>query len=227
MKNTIVIIISVLFATYTCAQELFEKSIAIDKSAMVELDFQFADQIIIKTWDKNEASVKAIVNINDNSDNDKFSLEVTESGNEIAFKSDIEELEKLSGQNSHYQQGIIVREDDYCVHLEIDFEVWLPATVQLKLKTISGNIEITGLDAPMEINTISGFIDVTISETANADITMKTITGDFYSNLDLLKDEQTGWKNQFAGGKIKASLNDGGNRLFMETISGNIYLRRK
>jgi len=209
------------------AQDIIEKSIPINKSAKVNLDFRFADQIIIKTWDKNEAYVKAIININDNSDNDKFSLEATGEGNNVTFKSNIDDLDKLSGKSTHYQHGVVIREDDHCVHIEIDFEVFLPASAQISLETISGNIEVIGLEAPMEIKTISGFIDVSLSSKANADIEMETITGDFYSDLVLIYEKDKKWKHHFVGGELKALLNGGGASINLETISGNIYLRRK
>lgn len=225
--KTIAIIMSLLWVNCLMAQDIIEKSIPINKNAKVELDFQFADQIIIKTWDKNEAYVKAIININDNNDNDKFSLKATGSGNIVEFKSDIDNLEDLSGRNVHYQRGVVIREDDYCVHIEIDFEVFLPASAQISLETISGNIEVIGLEAPMKIKTISGFIDVSLSQNTKADITMETITGDFYSDLDLIYEKDTKWKHHFVGGELEASLNGGGASINLETISGNIYLRRK
>jgi|GEM_PF-237059 len=227
MKNIIVIVMSLLSAIYIQAQDIIEKSLPINKNAKVELEFQFADQIIIKTWDKNEAYVKAIVNINDNSDNEKFSLEATGSGVNVVFKSDIDDLEELSDRNTHYQRGVVIREDDHCIHMEIDFEVYLPASAQISLETISGNIEITGFDAPMNIKTISGFIDVSLSQNTKADIKMETITGDFYSDLDLKYEEDPQWKHHFVGGELEALLNGGGAAINLETISGNIYLRRQ
>lgn len=227
MKYVLAIIMSVFLAIAGQPQDMIEKSIPVNNKAKVELDFRFADQIIIKTWDKNEVRVKAIVNINDNSDNDKFSLEADGGGDAVSFESKIEDMEKLSGKNNQYMPGVIVREDDHCVHLEIDFEVFLPAGAQIELETISGNVEITGLEAPMDIKTISGFIDISISENANADITMETITGDFYSNLDLMIEKEPHWKHHFVGGKLIAKLNEGGEKIHLKTISGNIFLRRK
>lgn len=227
MKYTIAIIISLIFSLSLIAQDSIEKSATINKSTRVKMDFRFADQIIIKTWDKNEALVKAIVNINDNNDNDKFSLKVTDTGNGVEFISEIDDLEKLSGRNTNIQQGVIVRDDDHCVHLEIDFEVFLPATAQIDLETISGNIEIIGFDSPIKAKTISGFIDVSISPQAKADISMETITGECYSNLELTFKDDPRWEHQYFGGQLEAFLNGGGETIKLETVSGNIYLRTK
>ena len=227
MKITFtIIIICTLFSTIQ-AQDIFEKSIDIKTNKTVSLDFDFADQIIIKTWDKKEAYVKATVNINDNKDNDKFSLKVSSDKNGVSFESDIKDLEKLSKHKTRYQHGVIVRDDNHCIHMEIDFEVFLPGSVQIDINTISGDIEIIGLSEPMDIKTISGFIDITINPKSRVGFNLETITGGFYSNLDLDILKQTDWKHHFVGGDLEAKLNGGGTEINLETISGDIYLREE
>lgn len=227
MKITFTIIMACILASSMQAQEIFEKSIDIKTNETVSLDFDFADQIIIKTWDKKEAYVKATVNINENTDNDKFSLEVSKGKNGVGFESDIKDLDKLSKHKTQYQHGVIVRGDDHCIHMEIDFEVFLPESVQVNISTISGDIEIIGLSEPMDIKTISGFIDITINQKSKVEFNLETITGEFYSNLDLDILGQTDWKHHFVGGDLEAKLNGGGPEINLETISGDIYLRKK
>jgi len=227
MKNTFIIMMACMISFTLQAQEIVEKTTSITSSAIVYLDFDFADQIIIKSWNKNEAYVKAIVNINDNNDNDKFSLEVSNDKQGVTFKSDIEDLEEISKHNKHYQQGVIVRGDDRCVHMEIDFEVFLPESVNIDLNTISGNIEIIGFSKQMEIKTISGFIDLSVDLKSNIHFDLETITGGFYSNLDLDIIKESNWKHHFVGGDVEASLNGGGDEIKLETISGDIYLRKE
>ena len=65
MKKLIIPIIICLFAINIQAQKIVEKTVTLSSGQEVNFDFQFADQIIIKTWNKNEAYVKAIVSIND------------------------------------------------------------------------------------------------------------------------------------------------------------------
>jgi len=227
MKNTFIIMMACMFMSILQAQEIVEKSASFSSSSPVNLDFDFADQIIIKTWDKNEAYVKATVNINDNTDNDKFSLEISSDKYGISFKSDIEDLKEVSKRQSNYQKGVIVRDDDHCIHMEIDFEVYLPETAKIDLNTISGNIEIIGLSESMDIKTISGFIDLSVSPKSKLNFELETITGGFYSNLDLDITKEHDWKHHFVGGDVEASLNGGGNEIKLETISGDIYLREE
>ncbi len=227
MKNTIFIIITCIICSTMQAQDIVEKSTSIRHSESVSLDFEFADQIIIKSWNKNEVYVKAIVNINDNNDNDKFSLEVSKDKDGVSFESGIEDIEELSKHSTQLQHGVIIREDDRCVHMEIDFEVYLPESVKIDLNTISGNIEIIGLSESMDIETISGFIDLTVDKNSKLEFNLETITGGFYSNLDLDILKETDWKHHFVGGDLEAKLNGGGPMINLETISGDIYLRKE
>lgn len=226
MKTIIIIVFAFFMGLCAQAQDIVEKSVPAGKSSRIDLDFQFADQIIIKNWDKNEAYVKATVNINDNEDNDKFSLTATEDKGGVKMKSDIDDLEGISHEKAVYRHGEIVR-NDHCVNMEIDFEIFLPPGSRIHLETISGDVEIMGFNDAMQINTISGFIDVTVDPAANLDFSLETITGEFYANLDLDRENKTEWKNHWIGGKLETKLNGGGPLLELETISGNIYLRKE
>lgn len=226
MKHTIITVIA-LFAAFICpAQDIIEKSVPAGKSSQINIDFQFADQIIIKKWDKNEAYVKAIVNINDNEDNEKFSLTALETANGAELKSEIDDLDEIGNEVEVYRHGKIVR-SDHCLDMEIDFEIFLPEGAKIRLETISGDIEIIGFNNEIEVKTISGFIDVTIDSRSRNDILMETITGEYYSDLDLDRDKKSEWKNHWIGGELETTLNGGGPRIKLETISGNIYLRKE
>ncbi len=226
MKSIIISTIAILFFTYTNAQDIVEKSIVMAKNQEVDLQFDFADQIIIKSWDKSEAYLKAIVNINDNEDNEKFSLTARETASGVEMVSEIENLDEISNEVEVYRHGEIIR-SDHCVDMEIDFEIFLPEGSDINLETISGDIEIIGFNRNLNIKTISGFIDVTIDPGSRNNITMETITGEFYSDLDLDTQKKNEWKNHWIGGDLETTLNGGGPLIRLETISGNIYLRKE
>lgn len=226
MKNIIIISIILISGIFSQAQGIIEKTVSVDKSSKINIDLEIADQIIIKTWDKNEAWVKAIVNINDNKDNDKFSLTATQTADGAKIESEIDDLEKISRKREVFRHGEIIRGDN-CVDIEIDFEIFLPEGAEINLETISGDVEIIGFKNEMEIETISGFIDLTLDPRSRNDIIMETITGEFYSDLDLDREKNSEWKNHWIGGDLKTSLNGGGPLIKLETISGNIYLRKE
>jgi len=78
------------------AQRIVEKTLAVNNKQSIELDFRFADDIRIISWDKKEVYVKAIVEINDGEDNDKFSFDTFEGNSFIKIESEIKDLDKLS-----------------------------------------------------------------------------------------------------------------------------------
>ena len=226
MKYSIITVFALFIAYIGTGQDTIEKSLPVKNYSQINIDFQFADQIIIKSWDKKEAYVKAIVNINNNEDNDKFSLTVRETNDGAKLVSEIDDLDEISNEVEVYRHGEIIR-SDHCVDMEIDFEIFLPAGSEIRLETISGDIEIMGFNSKMEVKTISGFIDVTLDPRSKNDILMETITGEFYSDLDLDRQSKSEWKNHWIGGDLETTLNGGGPRIKLETISGNIYLRRE
>jgi len=170
------------------AQRIVEKTIKIDKDQDVELDFQFADDIIIKKWNKNEVYVKVSVNINDNIDNDDFTLNIFNEKSEIEIKSEIKNLGNKNENTITLRKDKETGEYHYkgnCTHMDLYFEVYLPQGTNLEVKTISGNIEVTDLESEMNLETISGDVDLTLNPNIQADIEMSTISGEIYSNMDL------------------------------------------
>ena len=63
-----------MVCTFLNAQRTVEKSLPLDPGGEVILKFNFAEQIDLKTWDKNEVQVNVRVDINENQDNDRYTL---------------------------------------------------------------------------------------------------------------------------------------------------------
>lgn len=229
MKKTLFLIIVLISFVSMNAQRFVEKTIKIEKDQDVELDFQFADDIIIKTWNKNEVFVKVSVNINNNTDNNDFTLNVFDEKSEIEIKSEIKNLGKKNNNTIVLRQDEETGEYFYngnCTQMDLYFEVYLPQGTNLEVKTISGNIEVTGLHSDMNLETISGDVDLTLNPNIQADIEMNTISGDIYSNMDLnFGDEES--LHRIGGIEISAKLNGGGVSIDLETISGDILLRKE
>ena len=68
---------------------------------------------------------------------------------------------------------------------DIDYEITVPADVALRVSTISGNIDIAGLTGAIEAKSISGFVDVTWPADQGAELSLKTITGEVYTDQDV------------------------------------------
>lgn len=230
MKNnvfTYVLAILMTFSNAARSQKVFEKSSPVNSNDEISLDFQFAKEIKVTTWDKNEVYVKATVNINDNADNDRFSLKLDKRSTGIKVESEIEDLDGL-----HRHKRIVKEEDDgktiiydCSVDMDLYFEVKVPKNNKLEIETISGDIDIKGVLGRMDINTISGFIDLSLPSDYNADLELSTITGGMYSDFDF-NDERNDGYHHYGKNELSKRLNNGGTRIFLETISGDIYLRK-
>jgi DUF4097 and DUF4098 domain-containing protein YvlB len=100
----------------------------------------------------------------------------------------------------------------------------------LVLSTIAGDINITFstlvmvIDKPFSINSVSGEIDITLPSKTATNIEMGTVNGSFYSDFDLSNTQKE--MKRVGGNHLSAALNGGGFKLSIETVSGNIYLRK-
>ncbi|WP_282013901.1 hypothetical protein [Marinifilum flexuosum] len=230
MKKSIYITLLLLLGTvFANGQKIVEKSVKISSDEKISLEFKFADDIKISTWDKNEVYVKASVNINENEDNDAFRFNVNSFSKGIEIESEIENMEDLHRttiiQREQNKDGKTETITTNSIDMELFFEVKLPRDARLSINTISGNINIVGLQNKMEIETISGFIDLSLPSKQQADLVLNTITGEMYTDFDL-NTKDMGELKHYHNGKFSTSLNGGGEEIFLKTISGDIFLRK-
>ena len=230
MKNsvfTFVIVILISFSNLVYSQKVIEKTYPVSNSDDISLDFQFAEDIKVTSWDKNEVYVKVIVNINDNKDNDKFTLTQKQRSTGIKIESEIEDIKDL-----HRSRRIVKDEEDgrtiiydCSINMDLYFEVKIPKNNKLEIETISGDIEIKDIHARMDINTISGFIDLSLPANYDADLELSTITGGMYSDFEFNREKSDGY-HHYGKNELSKRLNKGGTRIFLETISGDIFIRK-
>ncbi len=132
--------------------------------------------------------------------------------------------------------------DSYKGSLEIHT---LSASVELKNSTgpftvnsVSGDVEVTfssiNQEEPSSLASVSGFVDVTIPANQKATFEISTITGNVYNNLDLKNTSGEGNDERSSGLKSikhsngnKFTLNGGGQKMHLSSVSGNVYLRKK
>jgi DUF4097 and DUF4098 domain-containing protein YvlB len=93
-------------------------------------------------------------------------------------------------------------------------------------------------DKPMSFTTMNGDVDVTFPATLKADLKMKSMMGDIYSDYEVdIKPtpQQTGTAEKDESGKyrvafdktIYGAINGGGAEFSFSTMRGNIYIRKK
>ena len=214
MKNTTPIILFCLLSCFAKAQKTVEKHMAFSQNQKIELNIQIADSIRIITWNKNEVYVKASVNINDNKDNDVYLTEFEQSGNRIDVTAKFDDKNKRSGYN----------DSCHCCcnyNSKIYWDVYIPEQATFSVETIDGNITITGNTKAIKAHSISGFIDLSFASSRKADLKMSTISGTIYTDLAINKPSE-----RRGGNQVNSELNGGGESVELETISGDIFLRK-
>jgi len=101
-------------------------------------------------------------------------------------------------------------------------------TGPLVLSTISGDIEITystiNTAKSSSVHSVSGDVDITLPSKTATTLELSVISGAIYSDFDF-SDSQKNLK-KIGGNETNKSLNGGGFKYSIGSISGNIYLRK-
>ncbi len=94
-------------------------------------------------------------------------------------------------------------------------------------------------DRALYFSTVDGDIDLTLPKDASVDICAKTMDGDVYSGFDgdvsvgreidddtAAPEPQDNWSRIFQSNYISTRINGGGQDIYLNTIDGNIYIRK-
>jgi hypothetical protein len=210
MKNTLIVLAAWMLFGAANAQKTIEKQLSFSDGQMLALELKFADTIDIQTWNKKEVYAVASVNINNNRDNDAYQTDFRKSDNKLIV-------------SANYQEGYFKKKDSCCcIHSMIVWKIFMPEHTPFSVETIDGNIIIHGKTETIRAKTISGFIDLALDPAMGTDLDMKTISGTLYSNLDIAGNGKT---SSFPP-RVTDKINNGGIPVQLETISGDIFLRK-
>ncbi|SMB88132.1 hypothetical protein SAMN00120144_1169 [Hymenobacter roseosalivarius DSM 11622] len=216
------------------AQKIIEKKAPLSARQRLVLDLQQASSIQIKGGSGKEVAVRATVTINRNKLNDALLLTLNTEGDEVKVKSAFDK--KLLGASQEADcpdsEGYSTWNDtgangkgSYRLCARIDYVIEVPAGATVKVNTISGNIEVKGLNGPLEAKSISGFVDVSWPPAKGADVALKTISGEVYTNQDIAF---TGRKNNSpVGYQVRGTLGSSGPTIHLESISGDVFFRKQ
>jgi predicted membrane protein len=206
--------ITVLVAVWLCigtakAQQKTEKHINFSGKDNISIKIEIADSISIHTWNKDEVFVSASVNINDNKDNQAYLISFDEPGNCVDISGNFEK---------NYFRG----KNNCCNESDIYWQIFMPENAAFDVETINGNMTVDGKTNQMKIKSISGDIDLTVPGKRQADVEFSTISGRIYSNHDF----SIATKKTSIPLVIRDQLNNGGSKIILETISGDIFFRK-
>jgi len=240
MKKYLLLALLCCRACTLIGQKIVQQNLPLAAGERLDLNLRFADSIRVTAWDKNEVSIRVVVTINNNQLNEAFKMDINRTTTGLAVDTNFDkELIKesrpedcpgtrnnFSGSQSVDKDGQVWSNGGNSVCADIYFEIKVPRRAEVKLETISGNIVIRQWEGRLLAKSISGFVDLALPAGRGAEVSLKTISGEAYSDMDV--DIAAGQrKNEGVGYNIRGKIAGGGPLIKLESISGNLYLRRE
>ena len=193
----------------------------------------------VSTWEKNEVSVTAHVNINDHENDSAFTLSAVSTAGGLVISDEIKDMDKLPRRYTIVQNGkkmIYRSKEEYQqaaktggrqqsyegTDIDIVLEVKLPVQSHIDIKSVYGIVEMTNFHAAADIDATYGGIDATIAPASTGRLKATTSYGQIYSNLDLKITDHT--ERDFFN-SITAEPGTGPSFALTSTY-GKIYLRK-
>ncbi len=110
--------------------------------------------------------------------------------------------------------------------MAIDYDITVPAGVDLRISTLSGDISIVGLRGAIQAKTLSGDVDLSWPAALSAELALKTISGEVYA------DPAVAFLNRrdhpIVGYEVRGTWHGGGGpAVKLESISGNVLFRQQ
>lgn len=200
----------VAFSTAVAAErekyeEPFEKTFPLAKDGKVQIS-NISGDIEVRSWGEGQVKIKAIKvskasSLSQAKENaGKVAIEVTTEGNVLRIETKYPKSGKFWGGES--------------VNVSVDYWLWIPEKAGLKVKNISGDIDVEGTAGMLDLTAVSG--DVSLrkasgraeSTTISGDLEVSGIAGDVF-----LKSVS----GDITADRIKGSIE-------AETVSGDIEL---
>ncbi len=228
------------------AQKMVEKTANLATGQRVFLNLRQASNIRIRSGASGKMTLKASVSINQNKLNDALLLTTEQTGDELKLSSEFDKEMLRNAQPGDCPNGGSYYGDTYGTTISngkvsgardrdgkavnqvcavINYEITVPADVVLRVSTISGDIDIAGLTGAIDAKSISGFVDVTWPPTTGAEVSLKTITGEVYTDQDVAFSNRK--DNPIVGYQLRGTLKGSGPLVKLESISNDVYFRKR
>jgi lia operon protein LiaG len=95
--------------------------------------------------------------------------------------------------------------------------------------SVSGDVVIrfTGMrPEPSSISVVSGDLDVSMPPASKVNLTLRSISGEIYTDFDLNLSKGADNMNRVGGQTVNGNINGGGPAVSLKTISGDIFVRK-
>lgn len=210
-------------------QRILEKTLPAPSGENIQLNLKFGERIVVKGWDREEVSFRAVVEINEGRLNDAFVADFTDDGRGIRIETDLDHEKLREGRTDECDCNHSVsfsRNNGGMVCTSITYEIHLPKDGRLAIETISADVELNDVAGPIDVQSVSGFVDLSWPENRSADISLKTVTGEAYTNLGNLTISNRKERMPHVGYELRGTIGSGGPVVRLESVSGNLFLRK-
>ena len=222
------------------AQKIIEKTAAVAPGQRVFLNLKQAGSIRIRAGAAGQLALRATVTINQNRLNDALLLAVESTDSELRVAADLDYALVRDAPPGDCPDGATYYGDNYISYgrngardrqasrlcADIAYDIVLPAGVALRVSTYSGNIDIAGLTGAIEAKSLSGFVDVAWPAAAGAEVALKTVTGEVYTDQDIAFSTARP-AQPVVGYQLRGTLGGSGPLVRLESISNDVYFRRR
>lgn len=215
------------------AQKVLTKNAPVAAGQVVVLDLKYATTIRIRPATDGQLHLQASAQINQNKLNDALQLTLTSSPEAVRVVADLDKQQLAAAQpgdcpptgSTTYFGNWSNGQNRAPVCADIVFDISLPPGAALRVSTISGNIEVQGLTGELQAKSISGFVDVSWPATRGAQVALKTISGEVYTNQEVAFSNKK--ENPLVGYELKGTVGSAsGPALRLESISGDVFFRK-
>ena len=220
------------------AQTTITKSYPVQTGQQINLRFDYP-VVKVSTWDKNELSVVARVNINSGENDSTFVLEEKTEGGALVVSGRITDMDKLPRKYTIVRNGkkmVFTSKEQYQeerrkggaqqsyegTDIDIVVEIKIPSRSKADIKSIYGIVELTNFFTSVTVDATYGGIDASLSPSRTGKLEATTSFGKIYSNLELKLTQHT--ERDFYN-SITAEPGTGPAYSFTSTY-GKIYLRK-
>lgn len=186
-------------------EEKFEKAVSLAKDGLVDLK-NISGSIEVKTWEKGEVKIDALKvskasTLSEAKENAaEVKIEVEKEGSTLRIRTEYPDRTFRKSKSSN---------------VSVQYSLWIPDKASVKIKSISGGVDLEKIGGTVDVNVVSGSIDIRKAdqgvdcETVSGKLELQDITGE--ANLKTISGRITVDRIK---GSVKAS-----------TVSGGLELR--
>jgi hypothetical protein len=225
MKTLLIIAGFLIVQTVLAQSALFEKTYPFTDQ-LLDVDMELGTELTVKSWSRKEISVKITYQVNDGKDNEALRIDVDDYKNRLSLDVELDKTKLRDLDDCCCQTGQRGRWDNgrnSCV--EIKVEVMIPSTAEIRVQTVTADVTIEGMVSDIDVETVTGVIDLTWQDKAGAEISLKTVTGSLYTNMEIETKRDKGLPG-ISSRNVKGTFKDGEKEVRLESVTGAIYFRK-